>query len=1229
MSQLNKIENKLLEMEAGRFQMLCNEILTKLNYGNVTNSGGQIGTDKTIKGTPDSYILLNTGKFIFIEYSVAQKSLTSKFKDDILKCFDQEKTKVQIKEIEMIILMYNSVLAVGEVNTLNKICMDHNVKFRKYDISNIALLLQDKFPYLAEEYFQLEMSTGQFLDKSLFIKNSKKALLSTPLDIELKGRDDELSNLISLIEEQKFVLIAGKSGVGKTRLGIESIEKFSNKHVHFTPWYVRDIGAGLYRDLIRYTQYGKHIVFIDDINKLTSIESVLEYLSENKDRIKLVATVRDYALNSTVSKAKQFIIPDIIAVESLEDKYIEEICKSEYGIHNNAYLNRITKLSKGNPRIAVMMAIIAAKENSLKSISNISELLEVYYSDISRKLSDADDDNILKVLGVISFHDKLHLEDASTLEEISKLLKINVSEIKNCVDMLFRMELVDIYEDEVVRISDQILSVFVFHYVYEVRKTIRYDEVFKLYFPKYTQRIIQNINSITTYYGNIDFFVECIDLVWQEWKMCRHDNFHRLVLTCWFVRELETVTYIKSSFEGLVVQPETLDDYVLERNFNEKISDEIQALCYISSSEHYEYALDLILLYLEKCKGDIKNISSALIRHFGYTKSSYYQGYQIQFTLIEKIIKLFESNDIVWYQLFVNIAIHLLQYDFEYTESNDGKSFSFTQMAVVNVGKMKEIRALIWDVISDLLVNDNLKPYALNILKELKFGRFIGRESALYESDFDQIKSKVLSSINSSHFHDLTILDSLEKNVFYHIGLSFELEQISNSKEFLQYRVLRKSYFELSKDYDEGRREKRVLLSNYIENYDYIDFLELFKTCRVIESMSIDKYEISESLITIIDLVADDSVEVLLKAFIDTDTPILIDPSRLIAKFIEVHGKKRMLEILDQSDFKLKEFWYYSYYSVLKIENISQSDYDLLISHFDRFNKITSVYIRRIDFLENYKSFNNDIYPYFTSKIISKADKEMNRIFFNFLFSRDESDLKLLTQNFSSSHKLLIDVYLLMLGDSDFNDYNGNVFRHLYKLDVDLILKVCEVIFKENEYISRHNINFDFSVLWEMAYEQIEQVFDFVIERYCDRYFGDNFEVLFKAYGNRVTDEANQDSILKKYIRRYNNDIEKMEIIYSAIGNLSVARRVELIVYFIEVNKSFETFTKLPMRKKVEGWSGSEVPYVENKISFYKLIDKRINSFELLEHKEYIHSKIQNLERSIKEIRIREFLRDY
>ncbi|MGD1717496.1 hypothetical protein [Dapis sp. BLCC M172] len=72
------------------------------------------GANKTRPGTPDTLIILENGKYILAEYTTQQEDICGKFKEDLDKCFDEEKTGIPITEIEKIILCHNSNLNTKE-----------------------------------------------------------------------------------------------------------------------------------------------------------------------------------------------------------------------------------------------------------------------------------------------------------------------------------------------------------------------------------------------------------------------------------------------------------------------------------------------------------------------------------------------------------------------------------------------------------------------------------------------------------------------------------------------------------------------------------------------------------------------------------------------------------------------------------------------------------------------------------------------------------------------------------------------------------------------------------------------------------------------------------------------------------------------------------------------------------------------------------------------------------
>ena len=101
MGRLQNIENALIAINETVFQELCDcfLLLKNKNYKTVSRTGSQIGKQKTIKGTPDTYLLLPNGKYIFVEYTTNISRGISKLEEDIKKCLDAIKTGIHLEEI--------------------------------------------------------------------------------------------------------------------------------------------------------------------------------------------------------------------------------------------------------------------------------------------------------------------------------------------------------------------------------------------------------------------------------------------------------------------------------------------------------------------------------------------------------------------------------------------------------------------------------------------------------------------------------------------------------------------------------------------------------------------------------------------------------------------------------------------------------------------------------------------------------------------------------------------------------------------------------------------------------------------------------------------------------------------------------------------------------------------------------------------------------------------------
>lgn len=111
MSKLDQIQNALKSISDPKYQKLGDSYLIRtLDVKEIEPRGSVTGKEKTSKGTPDTLIKLNNGKYVFVEYTTQESGLLRKFSNDLKSCFDIKKTGISLSEVEKIILACNSDL---------------------------------------------------------------------------------------------------------------------------------------------------------------------------------------------------------------------------------------------------------------------------------------------------------------------------------------------------------------------------------------------------------------------------------------------------------------------------------------------------------------------------------------------------------------------------------------------------------------------------------------------------------------------------------------------------------------------------------------------------------------------------------------------------------------------------------------------------------------------------------------------------------------------------------------------------------------------------------------------------------------------------------------------------------------------------------------------------------------------------------------------------------------
>src|SRR5699024_4836817 len=242
-------------------------------------------SDRVVKGTPDCLFMQANGKYIFSEYTVQQNRLANKLRDDIEKCFDENKTGIPVDKISEIIICYLGKLSTEEISQLRTLCYDRGVMLTLNELDSISLSIKNSYPVLSETYLDLPLDTGQLLSVDDFVERYGRGNFTTSIDNELLFCDDLLSNAVRTLESSNFLLVSGAAGLGKTLFSVTLAKRILQENENTNVICLFDKGADLIRDVTAYfSEPGDYLIFVDDANRLDNrLDYILHYLTEKDE----------------------------------------------------------------------------------------------------------------------------------------------------------------------------------------------------------------------------------------------------------------------------------------------------------------------------------------------------------------------------------------------------------------------------------------------------------------------------------------------------------------------------------------------------------------------------------------------------------------------------------------------------------------------------------------------------------------------------------------------------------------------------------------------------------------------------------------------------------------------------------------------------------------------------------------------------------------------------------
>jgi len=1097
-------------------------------------------------------------------------------------------------------------------------------------------------------------NTEQILDYNSFIETYNKSKFSTPLDIDLQFREKEEKEFEELIDNSQILLITGSAGVGKTKFALEVCNKFATANGYVFK-AILGRGADLFNDIKTiFGQNERFIVLIDDANRVgKALEYILEYYSEKVQdgSIKIILTVRDYAKDKVSENIPSRIISREIAIKQLEDKEIRDIVKHNYETLTFTALERITNISKGNPRLAIMASHVAIETNSLESLYDVSKLYNEYYSTIQKDIDNLKSSELLLAISIISFFRVIDKSNEEQMRMIENAFSISTKDFWKNVETLHDLEIVDLYENSVVKISDQILSMYLFYRAVFVDKKVDVTIFLEHFFLLHQNKFIDMLNPlIDTFHTQtiLDILKEPVDNLWREHEN-NEDNLILIMKSFWFLKEEEILLFCSKKINALEeekIDIEAIDFWVdIKGSQRDKL---LEILSLFTYSRNITMAIELVVSYLQKRPSQVLKVINLFTKEFAYTYYSHRNNYKREDILLDILWQSTNNGeDELLSKLFIRSSSYFLKFEFEENQYRNRKTLTIQRYGLLEIDVIKRQRDTIFENVFSLFPNE---IYQKDILKLLnKYPDMLGYNgvSKIEEWDKHNILNFIDNYLDPQIYEHSLVVENILKT-YDRCGIEYEIEIrnkfVHHSCDVKNMLMLDDVEISLENkkddevtDWNEIGRIKKERLSNLIDGYSIDDWIGLFNDSITIYSSVIGRedYKLKNNFPILFSILGekDSSLYVAVFAYyLELGNPFSLALD--IRLLIDILGKEEAYNLLNKYEYNDKNEYLFRFFIALKTDEIGMNEVEKLICLYKE-SEIKDM-AHHLDYIERYLDIQDSLLIDIVSIVLDKSksdDKYITHLLsglFNYTNISKKTEIY-----FQDNIELLKEVYLVTNKQQQHFDYNKVGLNKILNMDKSFLKDYLESYFEKEKYISIHNISGEYTILWgrddyeELFLSLIDNMFE-IKETYKIYNGGEVIKAFFTK--DRNNDRANIDDkaseLLKKYIALNLENEEKIIFIFELIAEFTYETISEMVESFVSKNSSFEIFKKLGFTPTYQACFGSRIPSLQKEMDFYNTISYFMNGIDLLEHKAYIKNHINLIKQEIRTEVKRDFMDD-
>lgn len=1252
MNFIKQIEVALTTINEARFQDLINHLLHVQGNMFIGAPGSVVGKEKTSKGAPDSFFVKDD-KYVFVECTTKDKldgikTFIEKLEKDIEHCFDEEKTKIKNEDVEKVILACTSKIDADEHYRLKSKVKNYNINavFEIFDIQNLPLYIYD-FPGLSEQYLGVEIIKGEIYNLPDFLIKTTKGLQPSLIN-DFIAREDELKESLEYLKNEDILLLSGAAGVGKSKLAVKILEDSREDYI---PIVIQSSAVPLWDDFVHLFQNGKdYIILFDDANKsVQNLVYLLNFIQKPKtNKLKVVITVRDYVKHQVYQELKNFKYKEVI-IEKLKDEDVEKIIlKVLPNLHHHYDIRKkIIELSKGNARVALMATYSVTPDSEINYLSSPVLLYERYFEKVADEIEAFIRPIIFKTLAIVSFFGALDRNNEGLKTILKNNFNIDWDELWVTIIELHQHEILDVYSNEIVKVSDQVLGTYAFYkcFIDSDSASIIYSDWISTFIEKCPSRIANTLVDVNNTFG----YFHIKDLVMPHLQSIisgeetneEHYSFYSLF---WFYKGYDTLIYLKKWIDEL-----TTENKNGELKFSYVHNDHTKASKYFDllinfwnhPNELLKPAIELSIDLVAKQPNRLPEFLKFIHDYFSYKVEDLHNEYQRQNILLE--ILSTENRSPLHKEIangtFLHIGETLLGWHFSEFGSK-GIAIRIVNFDLHYSPQLLALRAKIFDGLYSFFEQDREQSEKILNKIVLPGGKI---DEQIYADELPIYEKIILEKLSFDQYSHCKFVSRLAKKISS-LGNSIpdNWNQFINSEIIKLSKLLKTDFLEdrNGKSWQEREQEKRLKIQKYIKSKSWKEIESLLYSIDSLftQQQGREIWEIEGGISEIyIGIVSKSKTETkkTLKLTFNNEFSFRFQPQ--IIYFIinnDILSGEELLELIDKTNFRDKISSIVTLLECLPENQINLNFLELLIQTFKNNNHI---YIHRLtDYLKFDSEFNNykasssergiekhNIISYLTEIILNKPIAQ--RYDLGHHFCRD-------CASYFTNHIHLLKRAFISLKKSDCHfDYDGKEFEAVLGLDSNFFIEYLEQKVVDMDYLSFRFENFKLECIWSLpSYKEIvDKALDIIITKapiFSSLEHPSTVLFNFKEKNDETTEKVH--NYIANFINIHFKDRQRTMMIMSVILYRFHNKFISYLKQFLLLNKDIEIFKYIWLETSGVT-TGSRVPYIQKEIDFCCEITSMVkllpNLLDYVDHIKYLEQKIIWLKKDIENEQKRDF----